>query len=734
MTLRGHRGWRALGLALLAGALLPLHRLLDPARGGPAAAAARSRADEALAQAWTGTAAVLAISALVVALVGLRMRSLHETAGPVSEDPPPDSPHGRAREWEAATTRGLTAISVRVWVWLCAAVAGLATAAVGRMLLHHRPTLADELVQLRHARLLARGALADGWTLDPAFRNSVNGVWTADGWASIYPPGHTAVLALATRIGILEWIGPVLTAATVGLTAAVVIRLLDDRPTTARIAGAAVALSPFLWGLGAGYLSHTSAACAVALAVWSAVRARDGAAGWAVLTGVAAGWAVTARPWTGLALAVVLPLGLWVERAVRERARAPVLRLHRPDESPPAATFGMRSVAVRAGAACGGGAPFAVLLALWNAHLFGAPLRFGYTAAFGSSHGLGLHRDPWGNIYGLAELIGYTGADLGTLGARLFETPVPAVAAVGAWLLLRGRPFRGAGPLIAWALAAPVANAFYWHHGDHLGPRMLYEAAPAWAALTVLAVVGLGLPRGTLAPATPEERTTSPSPAAWGLVALARVAAIVAFGWALAVGGPQRLASWVLPPADPLPDPDPAPALVFVHGSWAGREAARLEAAGMRRDSIETALRRNDLCRVHAYAAARRAGTPPPPLDLEALPGSPPSLTVLDLSPGNRARVDPQRPWTAECLREARADARGTRELAEILSRTPSGGPDGRVVWVRDLGPTENLTALAAFPDRVPLVWIEDSPGHLESYEDGMRRLWGTGVGGAQAP
>jgi hypothetical protein len=254
---------------------------------------------------------------------------------------------------------------------------------------------------------------------------------------------------------------------------------------------------------------------------------------------------------------------------------------------------------------------------------------------------------------------------------------------------------------------------------------MLYEAAPAWIALTVLAAVGLGLPRGTLAPPTADEAAEEPGAAMGTLVAFSRVATMLCLGWALAVGIPERLGSWVLPPSAPLPAVDREPALVFVHGSWAGREAARLEASGMRRDSVGTALRRNDLCRVHEYAVARRAGLPLPPLDLTALPGSPPSLATVEVSPGNRARVDPTQRLTPDCTREARSDGAGTIELAPVLAVAAVYRADAPVIWVRDLGPAENEAALRAFPDRTPWVWIGDSE-EVVPYADGIDRLWGT--------
>ncbi len=706
-------GWRVVGGGLIGLSFLPLHRLLGP-RSGPAGAATRALTDETVSVSWTTTLAVVAVSALIVALVEFRARALHGAS------PPPS----RAPYWERVTTRGLTSIGGGVWVAGCAVVAGAMSALVARYLRAHRPLLIDEFVQLRHARILEAGGVVERWPIDVAFRNTANGFVAADGWASIYPPGHTVVLAAAQRLGVTALIGPVLVALTAGLTAALLLRLLGERPTTARMAAAAVALTPFSWGIGSGYLSHTSAACGVALALYGAVRAASGSWTWAVVTGVGAGWAVSSRPLVGLTLACVLPLGFWIARARSTRPPAG-LRLVDTEATAAAPASPGRVLALRCAGAVIGGLPFVIALGWWNHATTGHALAFGYTAAFGPSHGLGFGVDPWGNVYGLREALAYTAADVIALGRHLFETPVPAVAAVGAWVLVRGRPFEGSGLLFAWALGGVATNALYWHHGEHLGPRMLFESAPAWAALTALSAVALGLPRGTLAPPTADERDAASGLAHHeGLVALARVAVVVSLGWALAAGVPARLGSWAQAP-DIAPPSTEAPGVVFVHGSWAGREAARLEAAGMRRDSVGAALRRNDLCRVHEYARARREGRPLPDLDFEMLPGSPPSLSTLEVSAGNLARIDASTRLTPDCTREARADQYGTIELAPVLAATAPFADDARTVYLRDLGPAQNETALRHFEGREAWLWIADR-AQLEPYDEGMRRLWGT--------
>jgi hypothetical protein len=366
-----------------------------------------------------------------------------------------------------------------------------------------------------------------------------------------------------------------------------------------------------------------------------------------------------------------------------------------------------------------GGAPTALALFAYGVRFFGHPLTLGYDVAFGPAHGLGLHRDPWGNAYGLREAFAYTGFDLMALGAQLLETPVSAVGAVGAWLLLARTLPRGAAVLLAWALVPVAANALYWHHGYHLGPRMLYESAPAWCVLVALAVV---------------ELTRAPGWSARAALWLALLA--VPAGFVLQV--PDRIASsrWTEDAIARSTAPGGAAvdgAVVFVHGSWPSRVAARLAATGMRRDSIETALRRNDLCVLHRFgesvtgAAAGAAGAAAPAVDFEAAPGSPARLRALELAPGTFARVDPGLAPAPACAREARADRLGTLELEPLVWQTPVPGLEtGGPLLFRDLGPDENARVLARHPGAPAFLMLPPSVqgGALLPYQEGMRLLW----------
>jgi len=156
----------------------------------------------------------------------------------------------------------------------------------------------------------------------------------------------------------------------------------------------------------------------------------------------------------------------------------------------------------------------------------------------------------------------------------------------------------------------------------------------------------------------------------------------------------------------------------------------------MRLDSIETALRRNDICALHGYAESRIGGGPAGSsvpgrsgLDFSLLAETPPALEPVYLTEGNRILVDPGRPVTPQCRSEARADARGIVSLAPLLWQGDLPGmEEGKPMFVRDLGPEGNGEVLEAFPDRRPYLFMTPEPGarpELVDYREGMAILWG---------
>jgi hypothetical protein len=152
----------------------------------------------------------------------------------------------------------------------------------------------------------------------------------------------------------------------------------------------------------------------------------------------------------------------------------------------------------------------------------------------------------------------------------------------------------------------------------------------------------------------------------------------------------------------------------------------------MRLDSIESALRRNDICRLHTFAMERerRAGEDGlPAIDFQLLAETPSSLEAVYITEGNRILVEPGVAFSDDCQREAEADSRGIISLAPLLWQGDL--PDlerGEPLFVRDLGWEDNARIMAAFPHRTPYLFLiptrESSP-QIRSYYEGMRMLWG---------
>lgn len=725
-------GWgrRSLGFSLLVLSLAPVYRLLDHPQTGRFGEGTLRWGEANLEAAWWGILVAAVLGAALFFLVS--PTALRGALGVV-----------------AARSRG---IPTRALALVASTFAMLLALTASRAAFQGFPTLLDEMAALLHGRILASGRLAlplpepqAGWLV-------ANTLMTAEGWTSQYPLFQPLLLAGGFLVGTPWLVGPLSLGLTVGLGVLVAHHLLPGRPGTVRLAGLLLACSPFLVFLGGGYLSHVPAAALVAFVVWAALQARDRGWGWGVLVGAGAGALVGARPWTGLVMGVVFPAALWLAHAHTQRSSAGRGRkIHLVCGSIP-------WLARRMGAALLGGLPFAMAWGYVHNRLFGSPAALGYALAYGPSHDLGFHRDPWGNLYGPLEALGYTSADLITLGVYLLETAVPAVPLAALHLLLAPRIPKGTWVLWGWALLPVAANFFYWHHGFHLGPRMLYEAAPAWVILTALAAVelsggGKGGPRphrcssrgrpSRLFPVGGRWSRVLPRWEDWLLGALLVSAVSFPFLSALRFSAhrwnPETLAR-IRPPTVAGGEPS----LVFVHGSWEERISARLQASGMRLDSIETALRRNDICLLHTLAVARAAGDSAradallSSLDFRLLPDTPPHLTRIQVVEGEDVLVDPTLPPTPDCLREARADRHGLVSLAPLVWQGDLPGiEEGRPMFVRDLGPEANEPLLRAFPHRRPYLYTTPpggGPPRLFSYKEGLGLLWGDTPAPAEVP
>ena len=679
-------GRRALGVLLIALVVIPFCRLLEGRETGLAGRATVGIMEVYLPLLWTGFAVTLIVGVLAGYL--LTPGALERRLAPLG--------------------RWLTAPRAAVFGGVAGVLSAALTAAFSLFVLDGKPNLIDAMSQLLHARYLAAGELAGPVSPFAPFWHIQNTVLTPNGWVSHYPPGHVALLALGFRLGAVWLVGPLMQGMTVLFTCLAADRLLPEDRLAARLGTVFVALSPFMIGLAGAYMNHVTAAAFGALALYAAVRARDGSAWWSVVAGAAVGMVFATRPLTGVVIALVAA-GVWLlSREWMQQAS-------------------WRGVALRIAGAAGGAAPLVAALGLYNAYFFGSPLRFGYEAALGPAARPGFHRDPWGNVYGPIEALGYTSSDLIALSLNLLETPLPVVALVGAYFLCARRLSEGERIIAAWALLPVAANFFYWHHGLFMGPRMLNEAGAAWGVLTAIGAVGL-------VRLTPAQHRVFPrrySP---------RAALTALFIAALAVGltylVPERLLSYGrdwLPSMRIEPPRTPHPSLVFVHGAWTGRIAMRLAGNGMRLDSLETALRRNSTCALPRFAASYPAGPGrddrAPAIDFDVRADRPAGHAAVEIAPGDWILVRHGEALSAACAREIHADRNGVVDIAPMLwQRDLPGLPPTGAMIVRDLGPEANAALIAAQPGRVPYVFFTPSPDRepvLVPYDQGIAAIWG---------
>jgi hypothetical protein len=567
---------------------------------------------------------------------------------------------------------------------------GLALAAtllagfIALFILRGMPTLIDSFAQLVHARYIADGVWSGPITPNNEFWHIQQTVLTKHGWVSQYPPGHVVLLALGLRLGVVWLIGPLCWGVAVFFITLALNELLDDT-LLARAAACFAALSPFSLALSGAFMSHIPAAACAAAALYWLSRARDGRWLAAAGAGVAIGILFTMRPLTAVALGAV---------AVGVSFR--------------------RSRVLATGFL--GALPFFLLVGFYNNYFFGSPFQFGYHAALGPRAGLGFGIDPWGNQYGPLEAVGYTAAELGALSLYLFETPLPIVLLIGLYFATGKRTF-GEWLLFGWAAAPVAANFFYWHHGLYMGPRMLADVGVIWGALAVVSVVGL------IRDMRIDWRIARYAPRTF-VTALASAA--VVFGAVVLL--PQRLSSYrvtketrALLRAPELEEP----ALVFVHGGWTARVGMTLAAHGMRLDSVETALRQNPTCHVHAFADsfARNAR---PTVQLDFKPRAINLPPIAEMTPGNRIRVVANEKFDEGCATQIQADQGGIVDVTPFIWQGDLPGRRTRhALFVRDMGPAANRKLIAAQPERRALMLIADSDTvRLVPYAIAERAIW----------
>ncbi len=666
--------WRWVGGILVLLAFTPIHNWLRDPLTGLAGAVTADIAAIANALIWGGT--------FLAGAVGIAMGRV------------------RADRTEAWTTR-ISALLLRphpiTFAFAMAAVAGLATIVVTWAVFDFQPVLIDTIAQLTHARHIAAGqAVAPADTL--GFFRMQQTVPAAGGWISQYPPMHVWLLALATRMGATWMLGPVMFAIAIFFMARAVNVLMPDR-AAARFGIIVAAISPFMLSHAATYMSHTTTAAFIAIAIHAFARvwmSEDATADTPAfrslaIAGIAVGAAFATRPLSGITVAAVFSAALLMQK--HESLGRRVLRV----------------------AVIGAGALPMILLVMWyNARYFGSPVRFGYDVALGPAAGLGFGVDPWGNLYGLRQAVAYTSAELVALSLQLFEAPIPLVTLIGLYLLVTPALARGERLLLALTFTPLAVNLLYWHHGLFMGPRMLNEHGILWAVTAMIALASIT----RLVPASLPGALQRYSPRSFlfGAYATACLAGILLTQ--------QRFAGYSSVPSKAYATASAAGegTLVFIHGGWGERLSMRLAARGWRLDQVEAALRQNSTCAVQRMFDGELAAD-----SIDLKPRAINLPTRMESPAGNPMRVVEGEPWTAGCARQVRADTAGVIDPSGLLARSAIPGfMSGAPLFARDLGPEINASLRSQHPQA--RVLLRDAGGSpvLMPYDDAMQLLWGT--------
>jgi hypothetical protein len=338
----------------------------------------------------------------------------------------------------------------RVWAVVGALLVLLLSYGARVSVLRSAPVTDDENVYLFEAQLIASGRLyAEGLPADvrASFDNQfmVNG----DRRFGMYFIGHPVIMALALKLGAIDWVGSVEAALTFLLALGIAARVYGSR--TAILTGTLLILSPFFLLISATAMSQTTSGLFLALAWYAALRieAAPRTVGWWVLLGSGLIVAGFARPQTAAVLALPVLVRLtWLLRGGRLAS----------SWAGPAMLFGVLAA---------GAATF-----LWVNHvLTGHALLTSYTAYWQWSG------RTWPIPYGLGWSIFAISQNLMQLNFWLFGWPlslvfvplferrgaawmlaaIPAVGVLGYALLISVPTIASVGPVYYAELVVPLA-------------------------------------------------------------------------------------------------------------------------------------------------------------------------------------------------------------------------------------------------------------------------------------
>lgn len=555
--------------------------------------------------------------------------------------------------WQPGRLRPLTeraaARPVATALLLAAAALGL-YAVVAQLVLSGRPLLIDEIIQVWQARVLAGGRLWLPLPELPEFTSAMHLVDHEGRRFGQFPMGGPAMLALGSLVR-AEWlVGPVFGAASAAL-AWQLFRRIEPRPGVALGAALVLALAPFTVFMSGSHMNHVTTLTWLLVAMVGLAgatgsdrpRLRHG-----LLAGLGLGMAATIRPVDAAAFA--LPAGLWLAHQAW-RTRSP-------------AAFLASGVGVAL--------PLGLLLAA-NAATTGDPLRFAYTVLWGTSHDLGFHATPWGEVHSPLRGLELINLYLLRLQQSFLELPVPSLLPAGLALVLA----RGVSAFDRYLLASAglLGGLYfaYWHDGFFLGPRFLYPLGPMLALWTARALpAATAAVRGELL-----RRATVFAALACLPLALVNAATIRARQYQSGLLT-MRFDADAAARAAGVRD-----AIVLVRESWGAEVVVRMWMAGISRPEAEQFYRRIDTCLLDlALVDIDRAGLRGEEARARLLPllADSARVTSSTLSPDFTERMLPGATYPPRCLQRLADDATGFTLFAPFLL----AGRDGNT-YVRDL-------------------------------------------------
>jgi hypothetical protein len=361
---------------------------------------------------------------------------------------------------------GFDAVVLAAAIWATAASALLAFFVYQR-----HPHLADELVYLHQARMLAHGALSIPAPPVPEAFDLYLMDFSGNRWFAVTAAGWPAILAVGVLAGVPWLVNPVLAGVSI-ILAYLLVQELYNR-ATARLVVLLLSVSPWFLFMAMSYMTHTwTLTCALAAALGVVWAGKTNHARWAFLGGIALGIVGLIRPLEGVILAALL--GLWSIGLGGKRLK-------------------LASIAsLVIGAALAGS-----FVLPYNKRLSGHALKFPINAyldkkygpgandlGFGANRGLGWALDPFPG-HGLRDVIVNNDLNLFGVNTELHGWSIGSLTLI-AIALFFGTWQRSDRLMLAVVVAVIGTHALYWFSGGpDFGARYWYLTIIPFAIFTV---------------------------------------------------------------------------------------------------------------------------------------------------------------------------------------------------------------------------------------------------------